>query len=531
MNLKKYKNKLIMFAFILISVMLLAACDDKTSESRSTDTGTDSDEKYPFSISLRTLGLPYVENHSDINEDEYVKQLEEYTNTDLDIRLMPHDDFQVKLDLMFASGDIPDVVSSQGSFKSTSSNGQSLKQAVEAEVFLPLDDLIDEYGPNLKESIPAEVWDDVRGEDGKIYAIPQILSNPARRATVIRKDLLDQTGLDVPTTVEETLDVLRAFKELGVPQPYVARSNFSYSDTFFAAYDVQPMWELDESGNPVPKFYDTENMEKAIQTYRTMYEEGLIHPEFLTQDVNKYKNLIESGDVGMWAMNANALVGWDKNLKQNVPDAETLVIPSPIGPDGKGGYQLYSPVQRSYLINQETESPEKIIQFFDWMVSEEAETFFTYGVEGEDYTIENGEINYIQPESTDEVNREVFRATFLWLIADAVYTEGLLEMTPEGQDLINVFDEILSKEGRSGIEYNPPLDTFATFPALQFKPDSYPTILLEHIAKMVTGAEPVENWEGMLEEWESQGGNKILEEAKERYDSGTFDEPITPPGL
>lgn len=521
MKQKGYK-KLFMVALFILAITFIAGCNNADETS---DADAKSDEATPISISLRTLALPYVDNHSNINEDEYVKKLEEMTNTDLDIRLMPHNDFSTKMDLMFASGDIPDVVNAQNLYTGTSGNGKSIVQAVDAGVFLPLDELIEEHGPNLKKYIPEEIWDEMRYEDGKIYGIPQILSNPGRRATFIRLDLLEKTGLDVPTTVEETLEVLRAFKELGVKQPFAGRTSLKYADTFFGAYDVQPFWELDKSGNPIPKYFDSENMKDAIGVYKTMYEEGLMHPEFLTQDSTQFKNIIQAGDAGMWSMNANTLVTWEQNLKQSVPDADIAIIPSPVGPDGGGGYIRSQDVMRSFLINAETENPEKIIQFFDWMLTEEAETFFTYGIEDEDYTVENGEVNYKQPETTEESDREVYRSSWLWLITDAVYTKGLMELTPEGQELMELFDTVTINEGRSGIEFDPSLDAFVSYPGLQDMGDNHSDFLMEHIAKMITGAEPIDNWDDVLEQWKSQGGDEILAEAKERYEAGQYNEP------
>src|SRR5690606_28793523 len=152
--------------------------------------------------------------------------------------------------------------------------------------------------------------------------------------------------------------------------PYGGRAEFKYSDTFFGSYDVLPyqsMWELNEEGNPVPKFFDSENMQAALQTYKTMYDEGLLHKEFLTIDSTQYKNEAINGNIGMWVMNANELLQWEQQLKENVPGAEIALVPSPIGPDGKGGYYLYGDVTRAYAINKDAKNPEKIIQFFDWM--------------------------------------------------------------------------------------------------------------------------------------------------------------------
>lgn len=530
------KNKLILFAIIILSAVFIAACntsntdntgnDDNESAKSSDNTNeTASEEPYAFSISLRTLALPYVDNHSNINEDVYVKKLEELTNTDIDIRLMPHNDFTTNMDLMFASGDIPDVVNAQALYSSSSSNGRSLQQAVDAGVFLPLDDLIDEHGPNLKKYISEEYWEDVRYTDGKIYGIPQILSNAGRRATFIRMDLLEQTGLDVPVTVEDTLEVLRAFKELGVKQPFAARTDLKYADTFFGAYDVQWFWDLDDNGDPIPKYFDSENMKQAIGTYKTLYDEGLMHPEFLTQDSTQFSNVIKAGDAGMWNMNTNTLVGWEREIQQSVPEADVAVIPSPVGPDGSGGYLKSSNVMRTFLINAETESPEKIIQFFDWLVTEEAETFFTFGIEGEDYTVEDGEINYKLPETTADGDKEAYRTSWLWLITDAVYTKGLMELTPEGQELMEAFDNITMKEGRSGLQFDPGLESYLNYPAIQDKGDVYSDFLIGHIAKMITGAESIDDWDKVLEDWMKQGGDEVLAEAKQRYEAGEYNPP------
>jgi putative aldouronate transport system substrate-binding protein len=95
----------------------------------------------------------------------------------------------------------------------------------------------------------------------------------------------------------------------------------------------------------------------------------------------------------------------------------------------------------------------------------------------------------------------------------------LLELTPEGQELIDIYDNILAKEGRGRITFEPPLETFLNQPALQDNNLDGPSdFLMEHVAKMITGAEPIDNWENVLEEWKKKGGDKYLEEAKAQYE-------------
>lgn len=67
------------------------------------------------------------------------------------------------------------------------------------------------------------------------------------------------------------------------------------------------------NGQVQPKFMDNENMMKALQTYKTMYDEGLINKEFATINPTNYKNAILAGKAGMWTMNANELLQWGSN--------------------------------------------------------------------------------------------------------------------------------------------------------------------------------------------------------------------------
>lgn len=509
-------------SLLLAGVMaagLLAGCSGKQEtsggqgESKEETKQAAADEVTKFSISLRTLNFGHVEKSPDINQDKWVKRLEELTKTDLDIRLVPHKEYEQKMAQMFATNDIPDVVQGQGGV-----TGKEMAGSVEAGVFMPLDDLLKEHGQNLLKKIPKEAWNRMTYQ-GKIYGIPEWLSNPSRRATWIRKDLLDQTGLPVPKTVDEYLSVLRAFKKLGVENPYMGRQDFKYADTFFGAYDVFPyLSQFEEvNGEVQPKFFDSENMMKALSTYKTMYDEGLINKEFATINPTTFKNTILAGKAGMWSMNANELIQWETQLKESVPNAKLEIIPSPVGPDGKGGYYLYGDVNRSYFINAKYKHPEKVIQFLDWMVSDEAEKFFTFGVEGENYTMNGDKIDYKQPTDSQGVDEERYRQSFLWLVQDTTYNKGSLSLTEEGRNLMSVFDNILANEGRDGMEFEPRLEALKKNPDITPLSDTPPPVLITHMVKMVYGQEPIENWPKVIEEWKSKGGKDVLAEANERF--------------
>lgn len=495
----------------VLAATALTACA-KSPETPAADGGK-GNEKAKFSISMRTLAFNYVEKSPNINEDKWVKRLEEKTNTDLDIVLVPHKEFEQKMAQMFATNDIPDVVQGSGGIA-----GKEMAGSVQAGVFMPLDDLLQKYGQNLLKKIPKEAWAS-QTYQGKIYAIPEFLSNPSRRATVIRKDLLDKAGLPVPKTVDEYLNVLRKFKEMGVENPYQGRENFKYADTFFGPYDVYPYLSMmmQQGDQVVPKFFNSENMMKALQTYKTMFDEGLINKEFATINPTTYKNSILAGKSGIWSMNANEVLQWEQQLKATVPTAKLEVIPSPVGPDGKGGSYLYNSVTRAYFINKNVKNPEAIVKFFDWMLSDEAEQFFTFGVEGENYTMDNGKINYKAPTDPQAVDEERYRQAFLWMVQDTTYNKGTLSLSEDGKKLMNIYDTILAKEGRDGIQFAPRLDAYVKNPDISPESDFAAPVILQHMVKMVYGKEPISDWPKVLEEWKSKGGNDVIKEATEKF--------------
>ena len=97
--------------------------------------------------------------------------------------------------------------------------GADLKQLGAEGGLIPLEDLVDEYAPNIKkffEDCP-QAKRAATATDGHIYYIPGSLSGIDIAALpsqgwFIRQDWLDKLGLEVPKTVDEFYEVMKAFK-------------------------------------------------------------------------------------------------------------------------------------------------------------------------------------------------------------------------------------------------------------------------------------------------------------------------------
>lgn len=469
-----------------------------------------------FSISLSDANNKYAQN-ADLNSDKWVKKLEELAGVDLDLRMIPHQEFKQKTTLMFASNELPDVVNV---LQAMTPQSPDMGGSVQAGLFMPLDDLLKEHGQNLLKAIPKAAWDEVT-YNGKIYAIPEYLSIPSRRGTFVRKDMLDKTGLPVPKTVDDFLAMLRAMKKNGVEQPFAFRENFVYADVIFGAYDVMPYSGMfEKSGDQiVPKFFNSEAMMKALNVYKTMYDEGLMAKDFASVTGPIWNKTISSGKTAVWNHNANQIANWNSTVKTENPSGEVVIIPSPVGPDGKGGMMIYSSTVRLSYLNSKLDKAKAadIVAFFDFLVTPKADEFFNFGIEGENYKKQDGRIVYTQPVTPEEKLEEGFRSGILRLVKDDAINRSLLSLTEEGRAMIQSFDTIVSKEGREGISFDPPLSANTKYPDVALRFADIPPLLLSHMLKMIYGKEPISDWPKVIEEWKAKGGDEILKEANDRF--------------
>ncbi|GGA28812.1 extracellular solute-binding protein [Paenibacillus physcomitrellae] len=509
------RKRMISFVCMMLLTGLLASCADSSGNQEDTASG-DGPAVTKFTMAKGTLAMKAVESVDDMNKDKWVLEMEKRTNTDIQIQLIPHKDFGEKISLLFAGGELPDVL-----VGNTTPTANSMKGAVEAGLFMPLEDLLETHGQNLLKTIPKEVWDSVT-YNGHIYSIPQYLSVQSRRATFIRSDLLEKAGVEAPKTIDDLLPVLRAFKKIGVEQPFGFRENFKYADFILGAYDVLPYSTMYEKQGDeiVPKFFDSENMMKALEIYKAMYDEGLMAQDFATITGAMWTKNRDAGKVGIYNANANQLGTYQSELSLAVPEGKLEMIASPTGPDGKGGMMLYSNTLEQAYLNAKLDKTkaEGIVKFFDYMATEEGAKFFTFGIEGEDYTVENGEIKYNAP--TDEEGRlSEQRRDWLWLIKDNAYNKEKLPFEPKGVEMLKGFETILPSEGRAGFFFTPELDSYLQYPDLAPNFDEPSKFILGHMIKMIYGTENISDWPKVIEEWRASGGNEIIKEATERYNN------------
>lgn len=274
-------------------------------------------------ITLNILAKARNEVSADYANMEYWKRVEEATGIKVNWTVAKADEFTQKLNLALVSGEYPDVIIGGSGAAVTKADEEVY--GVQQEVFLPLDDYLNEsYMPNLMSAVAEvpDVLDQQRATDGHIYSLCNYGDMGVTTAghMFINKVWLDNLGLEIPTTIEELENVLRAFKNddpNGNGQAdEVPYSSLLFSDTQGVNLLAGCFGQLDTSnhlvieGDKVVFSATSDAYRTAVEWISKIYQEGLLDPEAFSHDAMTYYSKLKGGNVGFfidWRLTSMAL--------------------------------------------------------------------------------------------------------------------------------------------------------------------------------------------------------------------------------
>lgn len=152
----------------------------------------------------------------------------------------------------------------------------------------PLDDLVAKYGDGLKKNQLITI-------DGKIVAVA-FMANAQH--LMYRKDILDQIGVDIPSSYEDVVAAAKMIKDKGI-------MNYPLTGTFKSGWNLGEEFVNMYMGTGAAMFKDgtaevainNENGIKALNMMKSLTE--YMNPDFLTYDSNAAAAEWESGNVAI----------------------------------------------------------------------------------------------------------------------------------------------------------------------------------------------------------------------------------------
>lgn len=230
----------------------------------------------------------------------------------------------------------------------------------------------------------------------------------ANEGILIRKDWLDNLGLEIPTTLDEYYDVMYAFT-YNDPDGNGKDDTYGYGtfieitaneeglgrrvDPFFGAFGCPGTWDLSEESPGLnvlkPEYYD------ALSFIVKMHQTGVMDPNWLSQKKDDFKPNWKAGKYGMMR-EQNASYAAESNyapFDKNFPDGEWIVIAPPVGPEGKSAVGIYTDINGGVIAINAKITPEKkeaIARMLEWM-SGDGYYAIGWGEEGVNFVFdENG---------------------------------------------------------------------------------------------------------------------------------------------
>ena len=238
-------------------------------------------------ITLKTIYHKQA-THGDLDEMATMKMLQEVSGINLDIEQIPYFSYNEKMNLMFASGDLPDFIPSDGPDSISSYT----------ELLTPLEDYIDSYMPNLSAVFEERpVYKKIlRLADGHIYQLPMVVESVDYETPYhmfINKQWLDNLGMPVPVTTEEFYQALKAFKEQDpngngqadeIPITFTGNGEFELVGAFTFPFGPDYIKVNSEGILEFVPLAEAEGFQDFAEWWQRIYQEGLVDPELYVLD-------------------------------------------------------------------------------------------------------------------------------------------------------------------------------------------------------------------------------------------------------
>lgn len=246
-----------------------------------------------------------------------------------------------------------------------------------SEAIIPLNDLIEQYGQAITDTIPAEEWFKCTDPEGNIMCIPR--SSPSNPYIMwVRGDWLEELGLEVPTTVEEFEAVMTAFKEAH-PESFMATRTADYRQASVAGWTQYgySTWPDEADGGRIKPWILQPGVENWVAKLNEWWNNGWFYADTFT--TFQEPEVFRTCNIGAW-------MGWYSRITLIVPQIEEgcpgieYVRTSITGPEGYLA-TINQQTTSGYVVTRKSQHPDAVIKFYNWLY-EDVENDITarYGI-------------------------------------------------------------------------------------------------------------------------------------------------------
>ncbi|MGF7031049.1 putative aldouronate transport system substrate-binding protein [Paenibacillus mucilaginosus] len=485
-------------ALLTTAALVMTACGGNEGDAvQGTGDGGANQGPLPLTMMLPTYSPEQMPADSPV-----LKRLEEKTNTKLTVSWVPSSSYTDKLSATVASGELPKT------FVALEPKASFIVNAARSGMFW-------EVGPHLK-SYPnlGKMSDLVLKNisiDGKVYGVYRE-RDLARFGLMIRQDWLTNLGLQPPKTVDELYSVLKAFATgdpdkngkqdtLGLAVGMQGSNIAGFKDILVYMGGANE-WEL-QDGKLVPA-HMTEAYLDTMKFYKKLYDEKLINQDFAI--VQDGRAVMYKGQAGLWIDNMLDGKNIEENIKKVHPDAKINLVNRISGPKGErtragSGYLgMYMIPKTSVKTEAEL---KQILAYFDKVSEKENQNLMKYGIEGRQFTLENGTY---KPTQDPKAKAEVTDGNQFMILQN--------EVVNYGTELEKLSTKLF--QDNATIALANPAAPFISNTEIE-KGKELSKIIADATVKFIMGAVDEAGWKQAVDKWLQSGGTKVIEEFNAEY--------------
>lgn len=539
------------FAFLLagflLMVMIISACSsgggtgsgeqsagDDTPGTAQQNEGTSEPKEvgYPEKISYWVQMDGSVSATMQSNaEIAAFKETERITGTKVEW-LHPSGEAKEQFNLMVSSGDLPDVIHYSWA---TVPGGPD--QAIENGTIIRLNELIENYAPNLRKILDENPeWEKmITTDSGNIYVFPFLRGDEyllTANGIIIRQDWLDKLNLEMPETIDEWYEVLKAFKN-GDPNgngqadeiPLLFEwAQINTNHAFIGAWGITTgFYQVDGKvhyGPIQPEF------KEFLATMNKWYAEGLIDPDYATTDGGMKDTKVTSNVLGAFLGWSGSSLGRYMDLMKDDPSFNLVGAPNVVlnkGDTPMWGQKDYPFAGSGAAITTANKQPEATAKWLDFKYSEEGHMLFNFGIEGESYEMIDGYPTYTDlimnhPElPTNQAMAKYIQAHYSGIfVQDRRYMEQYAKL-PQQKEAIETWMNATNERKMPLV--TPTAEESSRYASIM---NDVTTFYDEMVNRFIMGVEPMDNFDQFVETIKAMGIEEaiaIQQAALERYNS------------
>jgi putative aldouronate transport system substrate-binding protein len=332
------------------------------------------------------------------------QDLEKKSNIHFEFDTPPKEAYEEKLNLAFATGSLPDIL-----FGANLPIDKEVTYGQQG-LLVPLEGYFDKYMPNLQKVFAANpgLKQSITSPDGHIYSLPRVTVRPDIVNTEshvsyprmwINGKWLKQLNLKMPTTTDEFIAVLKAFKDKD------PNGNKQADEIPLTAYkmDIRGVvmnWfgfvgtddQLIDVKKDKVRYAPLEPEYKSYLTFMNkLYKEGLLDKESYSQSTQQRVAKGNKDQVGVFGALAPFQVAG------NALDADyDLLLPltSEVNKE-KVTSQTSSVVRGTFAMTKVNKNPEATMRLIDYLYSDEGSDIGQFGVEGTNWEYNDTKTNRV----------------------------------------------------------------------------------------------------------------------------------------